>query len=115
MRSEPTRSIVPEPRKPIRRKCCVPCGALQVSMAEVVRQRARIVAIVGEFVPGRMPQHVRVNREGKLCGLACSLNHPQKPSCGHWRARFCGEHIRAVALQWAQRSKLRPMQGMDAF
>jgi hypothetical protein len=37
-------------------------------MAEIVRQRPRIVTIVCELVSGRMAAHVRINREGKPRG-----------------------------------------------
>ena len=33
-------------------------------MSEVVRETPRVVSIVSKFVARRMPEHVRVNREG---------------------------------------------------
>src|SRR5262249_27796722 len=33
----------------------------------------------------------------------------------HWSALLGHEHVRAVALQWAQRSEFRTVQGMDAL
>ena len=73
-------------------------------MPEVVRQRTRVVAIVRELVAASMPEHVWVQREGKLCSAPCALNHPQEPRSGDWSACLCGEHVRALALEWAQRS-----------
>jgi hypothetical protein len=50
--------ILPELRKPIWRKRSVPRRTLQVSMTKIVRQRARIMAIIGELKPSCMSQHV---------------------------------------------------------
>jgi hypothetical protein len=81
-------------------------------MAGIVREAARVVSIVGEFVSSRMPQRVRANGEGKLCSSPCALNHSQEPSCCDWRALLGREDVRALALQWSQpldraRKKLR--------
>jgi hypothetical protein len=46
--------VLPELRKPIRRKCCVPRRTLQAPVPEIVRQRTRIVPIVGELVSAGM-------------------------------------------------------------
>jgi hypothetical protein len=45
-----------------------------------------------------MPQHVRMNREGKPCSTPCSLNHPQEPNGGDWRACFSGSLV--LLLYW---------------
>jgi hypothetical protein len=68
-------------------------------MTEIVRQRPSILTLVGELVSGRMPQHVWMNREGKLSGFACSLNHPQEPSGQHRRKvkPWCGLGSRLIA------------------
>jgi hypothetical protein len=84
-------------------------------MAEVVRQRSRVVPIIGELVAGRMPQHVRMYWEWKLGANAGSLDHPQEPSCRYRRPGLGHEHIRARPLQRPQRSELRTAQGMDAL
>ena len=42
----------------------------QNAMAKVVRQRSRVVAIVGELVAHRVPQHVRVLRMVQRTGRA---------------------------------------------
>jgi hypothetical protein len=67
-------------------------------MAEIVRKAPRVLAIVGELVAGRVAEHVRVDREGELCGFAGSLNHPQEPSSGYWRTGLSDKYIRACAL-----------------
>ncbi len=56
------------------------------------------MAIIGELVPGRVPEHVRVNREGELRGFACALDHPQEPTRGDRCACLCDEDVRALAL-----------------
>jgi hypothetical protein len=50
-------------------------------MAEIVSEWARVVAIVHELVSTRMPQHVWMHGEGKLCRFACTLNHPRGSTC----------------------------------
>src|SRR5262249_48613561 len=80
-----------------------------------MRQRSRVVAIVSKFVSCRVPEHVWMNREGKLCGFARALDHPQEPSCCHWRTGLRDEHVRRVSLQGPQRPELRAIQGMHAL
>ena len=41
----------------------VPGGVLDVAMAQIMLDRARILAVVGELIASRMAQHVRVDRE----------------------------------------------------
>ena len=63
-----------------------------------MRQRARIVAVIGEFVSTGMPEHMRMNREGQLRSLPSPLEHPQEPSRGHWCAGLGDEHVWALVL-----------------
>jgi hypothetical protein len=51
---------------------------LDILMPEIVLQGAGIVAIVGQFVPAGMPQHVRVNGEGHFGGLTETLDKPME-------------------------------------
>ena len=44
-------------------------------MAEIVLDRSRVLAIVGELVAARMAQHMAVNEERKACSLASASNH----------------------------------------
>jgi len=71
-------------------------------MPEIVRQRTRVVTIVRELVSASMPEHVWVEREGKLCSTPCTLNHSQEPSSSDWSASFGREHVRAIAPQWSK-------------
>jgi hypothetical protein len=45
-------------------------------MAQVVRYRPSVLAVIGELVAYTMSQHVGMDREGKFCGFACPLHHP---------------------------------------
>lgn len=45
---------------------------LNVPVPQVVLNRPRVVSLVGELVADRMPEHVRVDREGKFRLLARS-------------------------------------------
>ena len=45
-------------------------------MAQVVLDRPRILAIVGELVPAAMPQHVAGNQERKFRRLPGACHHP---------------------------------------
>ena len=47
-------------------------------MAEVGLQGAGIVPVIGKLEPASVPQHVRVNLEGKP--TTCPLNHAGKTS-----------------------------------
>jgi hypothetical protein len=67
-------------------------------MTEIMRQRSRVVAIVGELVSGRMSQHVWMNLERKLSGSTGTLNHSQEPSWRYWSSGFRRKHVGAVAL-----------------
>ncbi|MGB8630516.1 MAG: hypothetical protein WCD69_14160 [Xanthobacteraceae bacterium] len=58
------------------------------------------MTIVGELIAAGMAQHVGMDSEGKFGGFARSLNHPQEPSCGDWRACLSHEHVRRCPLQW---------------
>jgi hypothetical protein len=59
-----------------------------------------------------MAQHVRVNWKGKLCSPRCSLNHPQKPSYGYWRACLGHEDVGPGASQRSQCAKLWSVEWM---
>jgi hypothetical protein len=48
-------------------------------MTEIMGERSCILALVGELVTRRMPQHVRMNWKRKLSGYASTLDHSQEP------------------------------------
>jgi hypothetical protein len=56
--------VLPELREPPFGQCGIARCRLQIAMTEIVRQRSRIMAIVGQLVSGRVSEHMRVYREG---------------------------------------------------
>jgi hypothetical protein len=75
-------------------------------MAEVMRQRARVVAIVRESAAAGMAKHVGVNAERQFGSAAGSLNHPQEPSWGYWRLGLGDEDIRPRSLEGPKGAQL---------
>src|SRR5262249_51701662 len=67
-------SILPEILEPFRRQLGVAHRVLDVLVAEVVLQRARIDTLIRELVSAGMAQHVRMDRERHLGGLAEALD-----------------------------------------
>src|SRR5215472_4066804 len=65
---------------------------LNIFVAEVGLQRARVVAPVRQCITARMAQHVRVNYEVEACTFANPLNQPINcPRC-EWPAALGLEH-----------------------
>src|SRR6266566_2298816 len=54
-------------------------------MAQVVLNRARVVAVVGQLVAGAVAKHVAVYQEPEACGLPCSRDHALIPGQGQRR------------------------------
>ncbi len=63
------RSVLPEILEPIRRHLGVSNRVRDVFVAHVVLERPGIMPIVGKLVAGRVPEHVRMDREWKPCRL----------------------------------------------
>jgi hypothetical protein len=49
-------------------------------VTEIVLDRPRVLAIVGELITAGMPQHVAENEEWEARGLAGPSNHALKPA-----------------------------------
>src|SRR5262245_38241720 len=82
---------------------------LDVLVPEVVLQRPRVVAIVGELEPTGMAQHVWVDREWHLGGLPDALHKPVEANGTDWSAALGNEHVSlfsVLAAQLAQCSHL---------
>src|SRR5262245_43561519 len=86
-------SVFPKIFEPIGSHFGVPDRVLNVLVPEVVLQRPRVVAIVGELVSTGMAKHVRVDREWHLGGLAEALNEPVETDGTDWPAAFGNEHV----------------------
>jgi hypothetical protein len=69
---------------------------LDLLVAEIVLQDSGIVPIVGQLVPTRMPQHVRVQGERHPCGLAEPLDEMMETDRAHWSATLGDEDISVV-------------------
>jgi hypothetical protein len=67
--------VLPKSLKSIRRKRSVSSRRLQIAMAQIMGEAASVLALVGELVSRRMPQHMRMNWERKLSGSTISLDH----------------------------------------
>jgi len=67
-------------------------------MPKIMRERAGILALVGELVARRMSQHMRMDWERKLGGSAGALDHPQEPRRCDRSASFGDEDVRARSL-----------------
>ena len=66
----PPSSVPPKVLESVGRHFGVSDGVLNVLVPEVMLQRPRVVAIIGELKTTGMAQHVRVDREWHLGGLA---------------------------------------------
>jgi hypothetical protein len=84
-------------------------------MPEVCLYGSRVVPIIRELVPGRVPEHVRVNRKGEASFPACSRNELADRCCCQRTAALRCEHVGAcgvIALQPTKRAKLRAAKRM---
>jgi hypothetical protein len=89
---------------------------LDVLVAKIVLQRASILALIGQLKPGRMPQHVGMDRKRHFGGRPKLRHHTAKGNCGHWSAAFAHEDVSAgflFALETAQGAKFDAGQWVD--
>src|SRR5215472_11182715 len=66
---------------------------LDVLVPEVVLQRPRVVAIVGELEPTGMAQHVWVDRERHLGSLTDALDEAVETYGAHWSTALGNEYV----------------------
>ena len=79
MAAKQTSVASPEILESVGRHFGVPDRVLNVLVPEVVLQRPRVVAIVGELEPAGMAKHVRVDGEWHLGRLAEALDEAVDP------------------------------------
>jgi len=72
----------PEVFEPVRRQLSVPHRVLDVSVAKVGLQGARVVPLVDEGEATGVPQHVRMSFEGEPSLDTRTLDHPRKACRG---------------------------------
>jgi hypothetical protein len=88
---------------------------LDVLVAEVVLDRARVLAVVGELEARRVAEHVRVDRHADGGGLAGTGHNLPKRGVGHRALAVGGENVGGVglaALELAERAELRAVEGV---
>ena len=84
-------------------------------MAEIVLDGPGILAIVGQLVAARMPQHVAVHEERKADRLTCPCDHALIASHAQRHQALGNEHVGAgwsFTLEPAQRPQLAPSNRM---
>src|SRR5262245_42729638 len=115
--SAPPWSAPPKVLETVGRHLGVPDRVLDVLVPEVVLQRPRVVAIVGELKPTSVAKHVWVDREWHLGGLADAPDEPVEADGTDWPAALGNEHIslsRVIAPELAKRPHLVPADWMYA-
>jgi len=68
------RLIFPKALEPIRAELRVAHRVRDIPMPEVLLNRSRVLALTRELEPARVPQHVRMDREGEFCEFAGARN-----------------------------------------
>src|SRR3954465_15584556 len=84
-RREPPWLIFPEGFEAVGCELGVAHRVLDVLVPEIMLQSPRVLAIVGQLVAARMPQHVRVHWEGKAASLPRAGQHLAKAGRRHRR------------------------------
>src|SRR3954451_12693559 len=108
--------VLPEILEPLRGQLGVPCGVLDVAMAQPLLNGAGVAPIVGELKAAGVAQHVRVDREGELGRLADGRELLAEACRGPGGAALVGEDVGArrhlLVLEATQRAQLATAQGM---
>src|SRR5262249_38622565 len=92
------RSILPKPIEAVGAKLGISHRVRDVTVAEVLLQRAGVDAIVGELEAAAMAQHVRMSRERKSGQFSSPADHFEEPGPCHWAAAFGVEDEAAVQV-----------------
>src|SRR5262245_63925788 len=79
--------------EPVGRHIGVPDRMLDVLVPQVVLQRPRVVAIVGELEPTGMAKHVRVDRKWHLGSFPEALDESVETDGTDWPAALGNEHV----------------------
>src|SRR5262249_49143490 len=102
------RSASPKVLEPVGRHFGVSDRVLDVLVAEVVLQGARVVAVIGQLEAAGVAKHVRVDREWHLGGLAEALDEAGETDGADWPAALRKEHVgvlRVIASYFTQTSR----------
>src|SRR3954465_7596332 len=87
--------VLPEILEPLRGQLGVPCGVLDVAMAQPLLNGSCVVPIVGQLKAASVAQHVRMDREGELGRHADPCQLLAEAGRGHRRQALGGEDVRA--------------------
>ena len=71
---------------------------LDVFVPQVVLDGASVLTVVGELEPGRMPQHVRMDRHAQLGRVAGTSEQFTEGGRGHRRATLRDKNVGAVSI-----------------
>jgi hypothetical protein len=83
----------PKILEPIGRHFGVPDGVLDVLVPEVMLQGARVVAVVRQLETTGMTEHVGVDWERHLGGLAEALDEPMETDRADWPPALRNEYV----------------------
>jgi len=88
-----TNSLSPEVFEPVRAQLGVSHRVLDILVAEIMLQRAGIVAVIGKFIAAGMSQHVWMDGKRHLGGFAEALDEVMKAHRADRSATLRNEHI----------------------
>jgi hypothetical protein len=101
-------------------RATTPHCVLDVPVPEIVLHRARVLPVIGELVPARMTQHVRMHRERKLPALPCSRDHlavsrdrDRRRAFGKYKSTF--DFLALEPTQRAQLTAARDSSSVPSF
>jgi hypothetical protein len=109
--------LSPEVFEPIGRHFGVSHRVLDILVAEVMLQRAGVVAVIGQLEAAGVPQHVWMDGKRHLGGLAEPYHEMMEAHRADWSATLGNEHMgfaRVLTPQLAQRADLIATNRMDA-
>jgi len=109
--------ILPNILKSPRRQVRVFHRVLNVPMPEVELDRARILVRIGQLIPTRMPELVRMHWKAQGSHLARLGDHLADTRICQWTLALGEKDVRGLACQpfeFPQRTNLRPSQRVRA-
>lgn len=104
--------VSPEPLEPLRRQFRIAHGMLDVLVPQVVLDGAGVVAVIRQFVPAPVPEHVGMDGEAHGGFFPGAREEFAKPRRRHRSAPFARKHIRPAGrsfpFQLPQCPQFRP-------
>ena len=91
--------VLPEPLEPIRRQRRVAHCRGNRTVAEVVLDRPRVLAVVGQLIPARVAQHVAVNEEREAGSLTSTSDHALIPGHRERRQALGNEDVLTLLIR----------------